>query len=309
MPIHQAEHDFFTQSAQNSKLSKPLSQVTLAESRASIASTFWLMNQKKSSIPYIEKKAIMRDQQQIDFTIYNHHLPVETKTIFYIMGNGYIYDLYKLNAAICLRMAEKIPLKIIIANARLAPEHPLPIPIYDQFDSLNNILSQSDALNIQGDSVILIGYCTGASCAVAITQLLLAEKKFNISQLILLNGIYDLTHSNQHYLEYENADVSMSRELLNYIYNQQNLTPNDKYNPLYSPVFYSHFDNFPKTSLIVAEYDRNRSSSEYFYQTLKRHKVPAKKVILEGQTHNTIIFHDKIPGSKDPVDSIIQEII
>lgn len=309
MPIHKSEHDFFMQLARNTKLSKPLNQLTLAESRASIASTFWLMNQSKSSTPYIEKKAVTRDQHHIDFTIYNHHLPTDTKVVFYIMGNGYIYDLYKLNAAICIRMAEKIPLKIIIANSRLAPEYPLPIPIYDQFDILNYVLSHADIFNISTRKIILVGYCTGAACAVAVTQMLLAEKKFNIEQLVLLNGIYDITYSNQHYLEYENADVSISRELLEYMYNQQNLNPSDKYNPLYSPVFYPHFDNFPKTSLIVAEYDRNRSSSEYFFQTLKKHKVPTKKVILEGQTHNTIIFHDKILGSKDPIDTIIQEIV
>ena len=310
MVINELEINFFEQLAKKSTAkSKPLKEITLEESRANIASSFWLIKHNEHA-PCKHTTAIMRDGYKISFTIYNHDLPLDAPVLFYFMGNGYIYDLYKVNSLICSRIAAYSKAKVIIANTRLAPEYPLPTAIYDGYDTIKYVLSSPQKFNIGQKNTMLAGYCTGATCAVAISNLAHASKEFTINRLILLNGIYDLTHSNQDYSIYEKEDISFSKEMLDYIIQQQNINESSKLDTLYSPIFGENFDYMPAVSLIVAEHDRNRSSTEAFYTKLRQHGIPAKKIILKGQTHNTIIFFNEIYQNpeKDPA-KIIATII
>ena len=305
MPLNRAELRLFELLNQHNakNRSQSLEKISIDESRAAIASVFWLAR-KPSQISYLEKTIIARDGYLIPIRIYNHQLPDDSPVFIYYMGNGYIYDLFKLNSLVCSLIAEHCAVKIVIADMRLAPENPLPTAINDGYDVAKFIATNPQFLMCEPSKITLGGFCSGAACAIAVADLAHRQNEFRLKHLILLNGLFDLTFKNQDYSDYEQEDKSFSKELLDYIITQQNI-PNDQLTDvLFSPLYHEKLDHLPATTMIVAEYDRNRSSSEAFYTKLKNNNVDVRRKVLLGQSHNTIIFRSVDDENDDPVKVI-----
>ena len=241
-----------------------------------------------------------RDGFPIPIALYNAHLPPEAPLVIYMMGNGYIYDLFAVNRLIAGRMAQYAAVRVAVINMRLAPENPLPRAIQDAYDAVAT-------LAVPGVSLSLVGFCSGASCALAVTHEAFARQSFFVKHLILLNGMYDLTFGPQDYQSYDAKDLSLSAESVRFIVTQQGLSSQEKQDPRYSPLWHQDFSFLPQTTLLVAQYDRNRSCSEAFYKKVHAYNPGIiHKIELEGQTHNSILFYPLIPGILDPARIIMQ---
>ncbi len=276
-----------------------INTISIHESRLKVANAFKEVGES-TSVPYYDEKFLTRDGYHLSLRIYNYHLPPNSPIFIYYMGNGYIYDLFQINSNICSRIAENSAIKIGIVNSRLAPEKPLPIAIYDSYDAVKYIATHADHFKIDPNKITIGGFCSGATCAIAVADIAFKEKIFKINHLILLNGIYDLTYTHNHYVTYEEKDKSFTKEALDYIIEKQNLSVKDRYNPLYSPLYHKTLSHLPSTTILVAEYDRNRSNSAAFYEKLNADKVQVEEIILSGQTHNTIIFRTDNEDNEDP---------
>lgn len=310
MPVNPSELVFYTKLLKQSseKIPKPLGETTLTESRASIASIEWLAR-KEASTPYIDTAITSRDKFNIPIRIYNYDASRDMPVFIYLTGNGYIYDLFKINCSICSNIAQLFKGKVVSINIRLAPEHPLPMSIYDAYDVIKYLFNYPEQFNINATKIILGGFCSGATSAVGIAELAYQSKDFSLNHLILLNGIYDITFKHKEYLQYENNDISFTEDFLNYVIKKQNIPLHQHTLPLYSPLYSQNLSNIPPTTIIVAEYDRNRSSSEAFYLKLISSNVLANKIILPGQVHNTILFPYIIKKSLDPINVISHLLI
>lgn len=304
MPVNAKEKAFFDGLAKKSKQSaeKPITEKTLQESRNMVSTVIWLLAKSKKR-PFKEAFALARDGYKIPLRIFNSHLPSNAPLLIYFMGNGFIYDQLEVNSLICSRIAENLPMKIIIPNTRLAPENPLPTPIYDAIDAANYIVTNAAHFDIFTKKIIAVGYCTGATSALAAAENTVFDK------VILLNGIYDYTFQNKKYSDHENQDISFNAEFMEHIIKHQALSNDDKMNPLYSPLLKNNFKHLPKITILVAEFDRNRSSSEALYEKLADNGVKVSKIILQGQTHNTMIFYESILEGKDPALVVAAEAL
>lgn len=303
MALNNDEIEFYKKLVAKSQgaITKPLKEITLEESRRSVNDLIWLAG-KEEAIPYIDILAQARDNYEIPVRIYNSHLDNHAPLFVYFMGNAYLYDLFKVNAIICSRIAKNSRSKIILVNTRLAPENPLPKPIYDAYDALKWLVLHHKALSLNCDAITLGGYSSGAACALAVASM--AFRKISIKNLILLNGLYDLTFSSQAYYEAEKEDYSINEEFFNFIIENQRIDKDKYKDPMYSPVFYKDFQFASKIILLVAEHDRLRSQTELFFERLIQLKVKVEKVILPGQTHNTILYYDVYKKSNDPAKTM-----
>ncbi len=304
MPVNPSEAKFFAEAAKQT--SKPLSEISLNELRAAIK-TNSVYAGTEVELPKQDSHITVRDGYQAPIRIYNSHLNHGPFIVFY-PGCGYIYPLFEWNCIIASRIAKLANSKLIVINHRLAPEYPLATAIYDAYDATQYIYNHPQKFGIEPQNLILCGLSSGAHCAATISTLAQTDSTLKIRKQILLNGMYDLTRSLTAFKTFEQEDKSLTPELLAFQIQFYGLDTQQLAEPLYSPYFAKNIAKLPETIIISGEYDGMRSDSEAYYEKLKANDVNVKKIILSGQTHNTIAMRAIFVDGVDPAEVIADNV-
>lgn len=310
MPVNLSEKKLFDLLAAETLNNppKPLSELTLEEFR-SAAPLFLKYAGKPAAVKYKEKFITARDGYQIPIRIYNYALKKTSPVLIFYPGSAYIIDTFETNSIAASRIANFSGVKVIVVNYRLAPEHPLPISIYDSYDVTRYVAKHSKELNIDSEKIFIGGISSGAHCAAVISNLVAKNKEFSIYHQILLNGTYDLTNTNHDYDDFEKEDKIFTRDSTAFIFQQWGLKSKDLKNPLFSPFYETDFKNLARTTLIVGEYDGLRNDSEAYYKKLKAAGVKVEKILLPGQTHNTLVMRAAMTDGEDPAKVMADVIL
>lgn len=247
-----------------------------------------------------------RDGHQLKIRIFNPTIGI-SPVLFFYPGCGYVTDSFALNSIACSRIANFAGIKVILMSHRLAPEFPLPIPMYDGYDVAKFLTEQAEQFQIDKKQIFIGGVSSGAHCALVIANLAAQEQSIPIAQQVLLNGLYDMTQSQHGYDEFEKVDILTPRSAANFIIQQYQLKPEQMLEPLFSPLF-STLAHLPPTTILVAEYDGVRNDSEALYKKLLRAGNPVEKIILPGQTHDGIFIRGLVSDVVDPA-KVIAEVI
>lgn len=104
--------------------------------------------------------------------------------------------------------------------------------------------------------------------------------------------------------EYERQDKILSRKLIEHIANRYYgclLAPS---NFLLSPYHAADFTGLPSTTLLCGEYDALRNDTEGYFRKLTQAGVPVEKIVLKGQTHNTVAMRSVLTDGQDPAEAI-----
>jgi acetyl esterase len=305
MPVNPSEIKFFEEFSkeQQKQSSKPLSELSIAEFREG-ANLFKNYVGEAAAVSCEDVKIKSRDGFDIPIRIYNDHLDYNSPVLIFFPGCGYILDLFETNAIVASKIAFYSGMKVIAVNYRLAPEFPLPTPINDGYDVVQHIATHHKQFKIDHNKIFIGGLSSGAHCAAVIANLAQNENKFTIFHQILINGSYDLTQSFHEFDQYEQQDKLFSRDSMPYIWKMWGAKESMYTNPIYSPYFEKNFSKVPATTIIVSEYDGLRNDSESYYKKLKENDVDVDKIVLPGQTHNTIIMREILSDGVDPAEIV-----
>jgi acetyl esterase len=300
MPLNAAEVKFFQFLEEERKKAppKPLSELTLSELRGSVASLLAFAG-SEANIPKKEQAIPIRDGRSVKIRIYNSELADSPVLIFY-PGCGYILPAFELNAIAASRIAKAANIKVIVPDFDLAPENALPKPIFDCYDVTKYIYNHCDELKIDSKKFFIGGLSSGAHCAASISILARTDSALKITGQILINGCYDFTRSLREFSAYETEDRLLTQDMILYQFSQNKLTDDQARNPLLSPYFEENLAGLPSTIIIVAEYDAVRSDSEAFYSKLVAAGNKVKKILMPGQSHNTMILRSALSDGEDP---------
>ncbi len=307
MSVNRAEMKFFQDLAQqaSSQPAIPFDQITIHEFRKACE---FINNYsgETADVNSLDKNVTLRDGYKIPIRIYNSDITTKGPVLIMFPGCGYIQDFFESNAISCSRIAKYSGIKCIMGNFRLAPEHLLPIPMYDGYDIVKYVADHADELNIDKNKIFVGGMSSGAHCAAVISELAYQKNEFKVFHQILLNGAYDLAESNHDYVIYEKEDQICKRAdgISNYIYKLWGIEESQYKDPLFSPYYSKNLAHLANATVIVGEYDGLRSDSEAFYLQLKQQGNKCRKIVLDGQTHNTYIMRQAMSDGIDPAEVI-----
>ncbi len=309
MPVNPAEVKLFKllEAKAAAVPQKPLEQQSIAEFRAG-ADMFFEFAGKPADVKFENHSVPARDGYAIPMRIYNADLGRSPVLMMY-PGCGYVFDLFETNAIACSRIAKEAGIKVILVNFRLAPEYPLPTAIYDGYDATQYIVTQAAQFQIEANKLFIGGISSGAHCAAVITNLARQDKQLTIQRQILINGYFDLTQSNHDYDEYEKEDkIFVRTAIMDFIFKQWGIKAENFKSPLFSPYYEPDLTHLPPTTIIVGEYDGLRNDSESYYQKLKAAGNAVTKIVLPGQTHNTMVMRSVLSDGEDPAHVIANSI-
>ena len=309
MPVNPSEQKFFEVLAA-SPPTKPLSETSLAEFRSNMA----FLNSpdytgKPADVPFQDASVAVRDGYRVPIRIYHSDLTEVTPVLIFYPGCAYIVDFFELNAVAVSRIAFYAGIKVIIVNHRLGPEHLMPGSTYDGYDVTEYIATHPQEFAIDPSRLFVGGISSGGHCAAVVSNLAKKEKNFSIYHQILINmWLVDPACRLEEFKSYEQEDKMASKEGLDFFVVQHQLTSEKLKSPLINPSLEKDLSGLPKTTLLVGEYDGIRSESEIYYQCLVKAGNQVEKIILPGQTHNTLVFRQVMSDGRDPAE-VVAEVI
>lgn len=252
-----------------------------------------------ASVSFIDSEIPARDGFLLPTRVFNDQLPQGTPILIFYPGCAFVFDLFNVNSIICSRIAKAAGIKVILVQFRLAPENPMPVSLHDGYDAALYIATHPECFGINPKKIFLSGWCSGAHCATVVASLASKRKDFNVYHQILLSGSFDLAQSTHDFDDYENQDKILSRKYLSYLATHY-YSMIDPKNSLFSPYYEVDLKGFPSTTILCGEYDALRNDSESYFKKLVAANVPVEKILLKGQTHNTIAMRTILTEGPDP---------
>ena len=313
MTINPSEKKFFEMLAvlQQSSPAKPLSELTLEEWRCNTEAFFNNSDftGEAANIPFQDSSIVVRDGYRVPIRIYNSDIKEIKSVLIFYPGCAYILDSFEVNAIAASRIAYHAGIKVIIVNHRLGPEHLMPGSTQDSYDVTKYIATHAKEFGVAPKKIFVGGISSGGHCAAAISNLARKDKSFSIHHQILLNmWLVDPAMRLKEFLPYEQEDKMANREALDFFIVQHKLTEQDLHNPLINPSLEKDLSGLPNATILVAEYDGIRSDSEIYHQCLVKAGNNVEKIVLPGQTHNTLILRKAMCDGRDPAE-VVAEVI
>ena len=185
-------------------------------------------------------------------------------------------------------VAESVPVVVCSVEYRLAPEHPYPVPLEDCVAAYEWFLARLDVFGVDPERVAIGGTSAGGNLAVA-TCLVARDRGLpmpmfqwlEVPGLDLTLGSPSVQENGEGYgLTAENLDAYAGRYA----------GPEQRSDPLVSPLLASDLSGLPPTVVLTADLDPVRDDGERLVSRLHEAGVPAVALRVLNHPHGTWII-------------------
>jgi acetyl esterase len=123
------------------------------------------------------------------------HTPIfaaskKRKCIIYFHGGGIVLGSAENYRNIASKLAFYTNFVIINCNYRLCPEVKFPLPVYDAYAIVKDILLQAEELEIDRDRVCLMGESAAAGLIMAVAQEMVKRNEMHLIKLMVPISIF-----------------------------------------------------------------------------------------------------------------------
>lgn len=208
-----------------------------------------------------------------------------TQLIFHIHGGAFFLGSLHTHRAFLTHVAARTQMQILHVDYPLAPENPFP----EALDALLDVYQALLAQGVQAKDIILSGDSCGANLAVALALEIRKLELPQVSGLILMSPLLDLTLTSES-LRYNQAhDALLSIEALETgidYYLPRNVARDD---PQVSPYF-ADLTGLPPILIQVGSKEILLDDGKRFYEKAKEAGVKASFKLYTGMWHNFQMF-------------------
>lgn len=209
------------------------------------------------------------------------------RAVVYFHGGGFCIGSPKSERGLSLRIAEALHSAIIVADYRLAPEHPYPAALEDAIDAVRWTAS-STAGDLLGDTTSIVVGGTSAGANLAVTSLLSLRDSGDpafekVAAVFCITGWFDVTNSSASQGELQGRDPLLNPRLTEEFANSY-LLEGARDDPLVSPVF-ADLVGLPPVRLDGAECDSLRDDSRRMADALEDAGVDTHFVEWKSMPH------------------------
>jgi len=224
--------------------------------------------------------------------------------ILYLHGGGYIAGNLAYSKGFGSVLASRCGIKVFCCAYRLAPEHIFPAALDDCMEAYGYLLSNG----YDPSSIIICGESAGGGLCYSLCQKLREKGRTLPAGIIAISPWTDLTHSGDSYEKNKNADVSMTKDRLEYFANcyaygaesdGKNLYPKTavdneedirvKSNPKMSPLF-DTLEKMPPSLIFVGGDEIMLDDSVRLHEKLLSAGAESELVVAEEMWHGYVLF-------------------
>jgi acetyl esterase len=213
----------------------------------------------------------------------------------YLHGGGWSQGNLDTAEVECGPMASAVPCVVVSVGYRLAPEHPFPTPLDDCIAAYRWLLDQAGAgaLAVDPARIAVGGSSAGANLAAALC-LAVRDRGLPLPRLQLLEvPCLDLTLASSPSIHDPATQVGLTGPAVAEYAGWYVPDPDDRRQPLVSPLLAPDLAGLPPAVIVVAEHDPVRDDGERYLAALHAAGVPAAAVRVLSHPHGGWV----IPGT------------
>jgi acetyl esterase len=231
----------------------------------------------------IENKFIPGPTADLPIRIYRPTDNPSAPAIVYFHGGGWVLNFLDIYDASLTTLANRTGTTIISVNYQKAPEHPFPIPFDDCFSTLQWVLANAKALNINSESIGVAGDSAGANLAAAVA-LKARDQGISLAFQILIYPCNDRNFETRSYIDCATG-YGLSTQAMQWFWSQYLQSDEHDQNPYAVPARASSFRGVAPAIVITAQYDPLLSDGEQYSQLLTNDEVGVIYREFEGMIH------------------------
>jgi acetyl esterase len=269
----------------------------------------WKMQKRVAEYPSPNMEKVddleipVRDGTQIPVRIYRPTNADNLRTIVFYHGGGFVLRNIDSHDDLCRRIAKKTSALVISVGYRLAPEFKFPTPVYDCYDAL--LWANQNAANYGGNpnNLVVMGDSAGGNLAAVTSILSRDENGPKIAKQVLIYPAAD-AQLNHPSIERFKDGYLLTKDMMHWFVDHYAKTPEDKLNPLMSPLLTEDLSDLPPAFVSTSDHDPLKDEGEAYYRKLSA----AGNEAIFKEYKNTIHGFANIPRISKQSNVLVDDI-
>ena len=224
--------------------------------------------------------------------------------LIYFHGGGWVVGTLDGYNAVLRRFAKGSGCAILSIDYRMAPDYPFPTPLEDCYAATVWADAHRAELGLAADLPLTVGGDSAGGNLTASVALLARDRKGPaLAAQLLIYPATDCDFNRPSYLRFTEKLPLVSSAMV-WFWDQYVANPDDRVDPLASPLRAETLQGLPPALLAVAGYDPLRDEADAYGGRLTQSGVPVQAMTWEGLTHGFFQFAEILPPAGLAADEI-----
>jgi acetyl esterase/lipase len=154
----------------------------------------------------------------------------DDKVLLYLHGGGFVFGITSMHLQMSANLAQKLGMRVLMVDYRLAPDHPFPAALDDCFTAYLWLLKQG----VSAKDIVIAGDSAGGNLTLTVMMKLRDQELPLPAAAACLSPVVDLTDERQRQEEFK--DPLLPPRAIK-LYNQSYVGGHEAREPLISPIF------------------------------------------------------------------------
>ena len=218
--------------------------------------------------------------------------------IVFFHGGGWVCGSLDEVETLGRRLADRAGCKVVLAQYRLAPEHPFPAAIDDAWTALRWAAEHAGGLPL-----IVAGDSAGGNLAAVVAQ----RAGHEVALQILVEPVTDSDTETASYRDPDNQLI-VTRDSMLWFFERYAPDRATRSDPRLAPLRAADLSGAPPAVVLTAEHDVLRDEGEAYAERLRAAGVDVSHKRFAGQMHGFFALVNVLPASEDGLDFVVEAI-
>ena len=227
--------------------------------------------------------------------------------VVFFHGGGWVLGSLEGYDTPCRRLAVKADCAVMSIGYRLAPETQFPGAVQDAYAATRWCSRNAVRLGIDPARIAVCGDSAGGNLAAVVAQMSRDSREFDLARQLL---IYPATDISREWPSYDRnaSGYMLTADALRWFISQYVPDPEDRKDPLVSPMRHPNAVDLPPALIISAEFDPLVDENQAYADRLSGAGVPTKYVCFAGMIHPFFTLGGLIDDAQRAEDLIAAEV-
>jgi acetyl esterase len=219
--------------------------------------------------------------------------------VVYYHGGGWSGMSLDTHDNICRKLAQKADAIVVSVDWRRAPEHPFPAGLNDAYAALEWVAQNAESIAADPMQLAVAGDSSGGNFAAVVAHMARDRQGPVLQHQLLIYPATDASDLSKRSYQYFEEGYGLSKRAVEYYIDMYISEPEDKLNPLVSPLLAEDFKGLPSATILTAEVDVLNSDADMYQARLQAAGVAVKRHTVKGMIHGFVGADKLLPGPSE----------
>lgn len=271
----------------------------IEQARRMVNSAVDLLERPAPALPRIETLSIPGPEGEIDVRLYDPLITgADAPVVLFFHGGGWVFGNLSTHNSLCADIADRLGLRVLAVDYRLAPEHPFPAGLEDCLAAAEWLAASPEVLNGGVTGLILAGDSAGGNLAAVVAQQLAGKAAVPLLAQLLLYPAVDMIGT---YASAESFAQGYMLDLEDLMFFTNSYLPKRalRADPRVSPLRAESLEGQPPAVIVTCGLDPLRDQGRAYAARLVEAGVQVHYEEIAGQIHGCFNMRNAMPSAHE----------